>query len=438
MYRVKCRVWILLAEKVGLGMSVEALAKGKAKLAVAGLALVLAAATACTGGGSGNLAGAGAPAGSSSGPAETTAPPAPVAALALVPKAGAKNVSPASPVTVRASAGTLESVSLVNGDGKPVKGTMAADSTSWAVAEDLGYGKTYTLTASAKNADGKQTKTTSTFSTVTPGNFTMPSFGALENGGTFGVGMPITVHFDEPITDKAAAEKSLVVTTTPHVNGSWYWIDAQNVHYRGMKYWPPGTKVSVQAKVYGVSMGGGLYGQADKSVSFTIGRSQVAIINDAQHTMIVYINGKKYKTIPVSMGRGGSINVNGRTIDFWTRSGPHVVLEKYAVREMDSSTYGLPVDSPLGYKEKIPLATRISGAGEYVHAASWSVGDQGERNVSHGCVNISPANADFFYNTFRYGDIVDIRGTGHALDLTDGLGDWTVSWLNWLKGSALR
>lgn len=417
-------------------MSVEALAgRGKAKLAVTGLALLMAAATACSGGMPNKIAG-NVPA--QDGPAASQDPPAPLAALALAPRSGSQNLSPTIPVTVRASAGTLASVRLANDAGKVVKGTLSADRTRWRSAEVLGYSKTYTLTAAATNADGKETKTTSTFSTVTPGNFTMPSFGALEGGGTFGVGMPITLHFDEPIMNRAAAQKALTVTATPKVTGAWYWIDAQNLHYRPQKYWTAGTRITVRATVYGVNMGNGLFGQADKSVSFTIGRSQIAIIKNDQHMMYVYISGRKVRTIPVSMGRGGSIQVKGRTIDFWTRSGPHVVLEKYAVREMSSASYGLPVDSPLGYKEKIPLATRVSGAGEFVHAASWSVADQGVRNVSHGCINISPANAQWFYDTFRYGDIVDIKGTPIKLALTDGLGDWGMSWSEWLKGSALR
>jgi len=354
------------------------------------------------------------------------------------PLPGSKGISPATPITITAMGGTLTAVRLTNEAGKPVAGKATPDSRTWTSSEPLGYSKTYTLTATATNAEGRKTSAKSTFTTVTPANFTMPSFGALDNGGTFGVGMPITLHFDEPVPDRAAAEKSLAVTTTPKVGGSWYWIDDQNVHWRPMRYWKPGTKVSVTAKVYGVSLGNGLYGQADKTASFTVGRSQVAIINDATHMMTVYINGAKYKTIPVSMGRGGAINVNGRTIDFWTPSGPYVVLEKYPVKRMSSASYGLPVDSPLGYEEDIPLATRISAGGVFVHAASWSVGDQGRRNVSHGCVNISPANARWFYDTFRYGDIVDIRGTGHPLSLTDGLGDWTLNWQTWLKGSALR
>jgi lipoprotein-anchoring transpeptidase ErfK/SrfK len=344
-------------------------------------------------------------------------------------------------VAVRAVAGRLESVRVTNPTGKVVDGGMSADRSRWRSTKPLGYGRSYTVTAVARNADGRATKSVSSFTTLTPANLTMPSFGALAGGGTFGVGMPITVHFDEPVPDRAAAERSLVVTTTPKLVGAWSWLDDQDVHWRPKAlpghYWRSGTRVTVRANVYGVGLGRGLYGQADRSVSFMIGSSHIAVINDASHMMTVYLGGKVVRHIPVSMGRGGSITVNGRTIEFWTQSGPHVVLEKHLVKEMSSESYGLPKDSPLGYDEKIPLAVRISASGEFVHAASWSVGDQGVRNVSHGCVNISPANAEWFYHTFRYGDIVDVRGTARRLPVNDGLGDWTLSWDQWVKGSAL-
>jgi lipoprotein-anchoring transpeptidase ErfK/SrfK len=176
------------------------------------------------------------------------------------------------------------------------------------------------------------------------------------------------------------------------------------------------------------------------SSTFTVGPARIATVDDNTHMMTVRIAGKVVRTIPVSMGRGGQITVKGQTIYFTTQSGPHVVQEKYPVKKMSSASYGLPVDDPskLGYEEDIPLAVRVSGSGEFVHAASWSVRDQGVRNVSHGCLNISPANARWFYDNFTYGDIVDIKNTGVNLPSGDKYGDWMVSWASWLKGSALH
>jgi lipoprotein-anchoring transpeptidase ErfK/SrfK len=210
------------------------------------------------------------------------------------------------------------------------------------------------------------------------------------------------------------------------------------VHWRPRTYWKPGTKVTVKAALYGVHVGDDIYGQQDVTSSFSIGPSRIFTIDDRTHSGVVRINGKAVRSIKVSMGRGGKTVVNGQSIFFTTQSGPHIVAEKYPIKQMRSESYGLPKDSPLGYDEKIPLAVRISPDGEFVHAASWSVADQGVRNVSHGCVNISPSHARWFYDTFTFGDIVDIRNTGVALPFAAGYDEWSVPWSTWLKGSALR
>jgi lipoprotein-anchoring transpeptidase ErfK/SrfK len=280
----------------------------------------------------------------------------------------------------------------------------------------------------------------SSFSTVEPRTYTLPYLSPGHGGSkTVGIGQPISVRFDEPISDKAAAEKALTVTTTPHVDGAWHWFSDQVVHWRPRTYWTPGTRVTVKAAVYGLHVGDDVYGQQDVTSSFRIGPARVFTIDDRTHTGVVRINGKVVNPrVPVSMGRGGKTVVDGKAIYFTTQSGPHIVAEKYPMKQMKSESYGLPKDSPLGYDEKIPLAVRISPDGEFVHAASWSVADQGVRNVSHGCVNISPENAKWFYGTFSYGDVVDIRNTGVDLPFAPGYNEWKVSWATWLRGSALN
>jgi lipoprotein-anchoring transpeptidase ErfK/SrfK len=413
--------------------------------AVAVAVLLLALVAGCTGGGSGTgsatggLTGGGGSGGTSA-PAGTTAPAAPDATLAFSPKNGSKGAAVTKPVVVTAEGGTLTAVSVRNSEGKAVKGALNAEKTTWTSAEPLGYEKSYSVSATAQNADGKATKAKSTFSTVEPRTFTMPYlFPGGDGPKTVGIGQPIQVRFDEPIADKKAAEKALTVTTSPHVDGAWHWFSDQVAHWRPQNYWQPGTKVTVKAAVYGVHVGDDVYGQQDVTSSFTIGKAKVFTINDRTHTGVIKINGKVVKSsVPVSMGRGGKTVVNGKSIFFTTQSGVHVVAEKYAVKQMKSESYGLPKDSPLGYDEKIPLAVRISPDGEFVHAASWSVGDQGRRNVSHGCVNISPTNAQWFYDNFSYGDIVDIKNTGVNLPFAAGYNEWGVPWSQWLAGSALR
>jgi lipoprotein-anchoring transpeptidase ErfK/SrfK len=420
--------------------------RGQRRLVAIVAASLVAVLAGCSGGGGGtttisqaaNEQGGGGQVVAPGGGGKAEAPVVPPAQLALKPANGSQGISPTTPISVVAAAGTLSAVAVRNAAGKPVRGSLSADRTRWTSAEPLGYAKTYAVTATAINSAGKPTKANSTFSTVTPVTYTMPYLFPGPDIKTVGIAQPITVHFDEAITDKAAAERALTVTTSPVAQGGWYWTDRQNVEWRPRVFWRPGTHVTVKANLYGVHVGGGIYGQQDVKTSFTIGPARIFTINDKTHSGVVTINGKVVKHIPVSMGRGGSITVNGKTIFFTTQSGVHVVQEKYAVKEMSSASYGLPIDSPLGYKEKIPLAVRVSGSGEFVHAASWSVAQQGVRNVSHGCINISPANADWFYHTFNYGDVVDIKNTGVPLARGDKYGDWMIPWSEWQAGSALH
>ena len=407
--------------------------------AVAG-ALVALVAGCTSGGGSTAAQAAGTGGAGKRSAAPTTTPPAAPARLTITPRNGSADQPVTTPVTVRAVGGTVSTVSLRNADGKLVAGTFSADRTTWTSTEPLGYDKDYSLAAAAANADGRTTRSTSAFSTVTPRTFTLPYLfpGGSDGPKTVGVGQPIQVRFDEPIADKAAAEKALVVTTSPQVAGAWHWFSDREVHWRPQHYWKPGTKVSVKADVYGVAVGNGIYGQQDVSTSFTIGAAKVFTINDKTHTGTITINGKATRNVPVSMGRGGSYTVDGQTIFFTTQSGPHIVKEKYPVKRMTSASYGLPKDTPLGYDEKIALAVRISEDGEFVHSAPWSVWAQGKQNVSHGCVNVSPANAQYFYSNFSWGDVVDIKNTGVALPFAAEANEWDVSWVKWTAGSALK
>ncbi|MBA3338850.1 MAG: L,D-transpeptidase [Geodermatophilaceae bacterium] len=131
--------------------------------------------------------------------------------------------------------------------------------------------------------------------------------------------------------------------------------------------------------------------------------------------------------MPTSMGKSGTL----------TPSGTMVVMGQDRVYTMDSSTYGVPADDPQGYRLEVEYASRLTYSGIFVHAAPWSVGDQGQRNVSHGCLNVSTSNAAWFYENFGWGDIVQISGTERTLEPTNGLGDWNIPWPEWVLGSAL-
>jgi lipoprotein-anchoring transpeptidase ErfK/SrfK len=369
--------------------------------------------------------------------------------------AGAKDVSPVTPIKVDFT-GTLTAVTLTNSTGKVVKGAITEDLHTWQNGEVLGYNRSYTLVVAATGTDGQPLTKRYTFSTVKPKNLTLPylrnGFGGLGTGATYGVGQPIIVWFDEPIKDRKAAEQQLIVVADPPVSGAWHWFGNREAHWRPEKYWPSGTKVTIDAMVYGHDLGDGLYGQEDVHGSFTVGASHVAIADDTTHHMKIYINGvlqtsiggKSYPYgVPISMGRGGQTTTpDGTILDFHTNSGPHFVLDKQPSVKMSSASFGLTDPSNKYYYPPVDvkLAVRISAGGEFVHSAPWSVWAQGHSDQSHGCINVSPSVAQWFYDTFIHGDVVDVRNTGRMLGdrpSPDGPVDWVISWSDWLKGSML-
>lgn len=363
--------------------------------------------------------------------------------VVIEPAPGAVGVAPLGMVRVTATSGALVEVRLVNEQGRSVTGSLGVDQRVWEPSGPLGYGRTYTLTASGSGSDSTIVSEKSRFSTVVPQHQTAvtlatTSGAALADGGTYGVGTVIVARFDDPIPDRAAAERSLRVIAQPAVQGSWYWVNDQQANWRPREYFPAGTKVNVEANVYGVDLGDGLYGQQDARVGFTIGPSHVTVVDDTTKQANVYIDGVLARTMPTSMGRGGNQTVNGKTINFWTQPGVYTVLDKANPVLMDSSTYGLPVDSPAGYRISVPYATRISPDGIYLHEREATVWAQGNTNVSAGCLNLSAANAQWFYELSQPGDVVDIRNTDGAPLQQWQNGDWSVSWADWIKGSALK
>ncbi|MDI9918951.1 Ig-like domain-containing protein [Rhodococcus sp. IEGM 1379] len=364
------------------------------------------------------------------------------AVVTVSPADGGAPINPLDPITVEVTKGTLTSVTLTNPEGKDVAGIITPDKTAWKPSGPLGYGKTYDLTVAAIDANGVATKKDTTLTTVAPSNQTRAYINttggaSISDGGTYGVGTVVAVHFDESIGDKAAAEKSLTVTTNPPVLGSWYWVDSQNVHWRPQNYYAPGTTVSVKADIYGKELGKGLYGEQDDTVAFNIGDSHVSIADDNTKMVTVYENGQVVKEMPTSMGMGGTETIGGTTLSFWTQPGTYTVLDKANPVIMDSSTYGLPINSRLGYKESINWATRISNDGIYLHELESTVWAQGNTDTSHGCLNLSAANAKWFFDFSQPGDVVEIKNTGGVpLEVWQN-GDWSLSWDQWVAGSAL-
>lgn len=246
-------------------------------------------------------------------------------------------------------------------------------------------------------------------------------------GGTYGVGQPVVVYFNHPVQDRKAVQKRLHVQSDPVVHGAWHWMTDNVVHWRPRHFWPAHTKVSVSVDL-GDRWLHGQWGAADHHTSFHIGDSQISTVDVTGHTMVVRQNGAVVQTIPVSTGREDK---------YPTAGGIHIALSKAPKVIMDSATVGIPRNSPDGYYEKVFWDVRISNGGEFVHAAPWSVSDQGVTNVSHGCVNISPAAARWFYYFSQVGDVVNVIHSARPPDLGDaGMADWNMSWQQWKAGSA--
>ncbi|MEO7125104.1 MAG: Ig-like domain-containing protein [Nakamurella sp.] len=390
-------------------------------------------------------------AGNSESATQTAVPVAPAAEI--VTSSGSQQaINPVTPITVKVTGGTLASVRLMDSkEHLVVRGAMAADHLSWTSTQVLGYGKGYALEADAINPDGVASRSDTDFSTLKPGNMTMPYMDriggdALGDGQTYGVGIVPVVHFDEPITNKKAAEQALHVTTNPSVAGAWYWADNQNVHWRPKGFWVPGTTVTIAADVYGVDVGNNLYGQSDVTASFTIGRAQITQAYDNAPHGVDKVNvydgaGAVLRTMNTSMGKHGGVTVNGKYINFYTLGGTYTVLEHDNPEMMSSASYGLPADAPGGYKpEPIYYSTRISNGGIFLHELDSTVWAQNHGvDASHGCLNLSKANAVWFFNHSMIGDPVIIHGAAGApgIQVWDG-GDWSVPWTTWLAGSALH
>ncbi|MGZ8812948.1 MAG: Ig-like domain-containing protein [Mycobacterium sp.] len=340
-------------------------------------------------------------------------------------KDGDVGVSVDSPVTVSAEDGVLGAVSMVNEDGSPVEGKLSKDGLQWATSEPLGYNKQYTLTAESLGLGGATTRQM-TFETHSPENLTM-AYVVPSEGEVVGVGQPVAVQFDENIPNRLTAQQSIKITTNPPVEGAFYWLNNREVRWRPSAYWKPGTKVEVAVNTYGVDLGDGLFGQENITTHFSIGDEVISRVDDNTKTLTVTRNGEVIRTMPVSMGKNSTP----------TNNGTYIVGDRRSHMVMDSSTYGVPTNSANGYRTEVDWATQISYSGIYVHAAPWSVGSQGYSNVSHGCINVSSSNGQWFYDNSKRGDVVEIVNTvGSTLPGTEGLGDWNIPWSQWKTGNA--
>jgi lipoprotein-anchoring transpeptidase ErfK/SrfK len=348
--------------------------------------------------------------------------------IVITPGDGAL-ANPKTPIVVKASNGALTSVSVVNAKGAKVKGAVSADKVTWTSSEPLGYGAKYEVTADAQGADGKPQHQVASVQTISPAVQAFPSFIPPPNVPEVGVGQPVVVKFDQDISDKATAEKALTVTANPLQTGGWYWLSKREVHYRPQEYWKAGSTITVKADVYGVDLGKGVFGQTDRTITFKVHDSWIGKADGATKQMQIVHNGQVENTMPISLG----------SPEFPSHLGAHVISDKQREYTMDSCTFGLCPPNPKAYHSKEFFDERISNDGEFVHENPNTVGQQGSANVSHGCVNLSPENAAWFFDRFGLGDVVEVTNSGgQQLPIDDTYGDWALPWDQWQKGSALR
>jgi lipoprotein-anchoring transpeptidase ErfK/SrfK len=275
----------------------------------------------------------------------------------------------------------------------------------------------YTVTATAGGAAGKAVTASSSFGTLTPGQtFRTQIFEGLSQ--TYGVGMPIILTFSQPITNRAAVERALQITTSKPVTGAWSWQSSTQLDFRPQAYWPAGTQITFTGHLNGVQGAPGMYGYHTLTQAFSIGPSLIVTASTSTHFMDVYYNGRLIHHWPISTGKPGDNTPNGT----------YLTIEKANPVDMKGP----------GYNILVPWSVRFTWSGDYLHDAYWSTGQQGFTNVSHGCVNMPPADAQAYYNMAVPGDPVTITGSPRGGVPGNGWTDWFLSWDQLVAGSALH
>jgi lipoprotein-anchoring transpeptidase ErfK/SrfK len=385
---------------------------------VAAIAIAASLALAACGGGSSHSHGT---AGGTTSSTTTSSPPRSAAQLSITPGVHGTDRAPNRGITVRATGGTISRVS-VRTHGARVVGKLNAAKTAWHSTWALDVSQRYSVTATAVDSAGRAVTKRVSFQTLTPKQ-TFDTRIVQGAGQTYGVGVPIVLYFNRPVTDRRAVERSLEIKTSKPVVGAWYWDSPCNMapvclYFRPKHYWRPHTRVSFTGHLNGVQAAPGVYGHHTLTQSFTIGRSLIVVASTSQHSMNVYRDGKLFAHWPISSGRPGDDTPNGR----------YLTIEKANPVQMTGP----------GYSISVPWSVRFTWSGDYLHDAYWSVGEQGFTNVSHGCINMSPADAETYYNMSVPGDPVTVTGSPRAGEWDNGWTMWFLSWKQWVHGSALH
>ena len=332
-------------------------------------------------------------------------------------------VEPGLPIVVTASRGALTNVRIPTASGRPLAGSLSEDGSTWTSTQPLGYSKRYSVQAEAVGVGGRSV-VSQRFTTTSPESLTSA---AILGEKTVGIAHTVGVRFADPIPDRKKAQAAITVSSDPQMQGAFYWISDSEVRWRPERFWTPGTKVSVAVNIYGVDLGDGLYGDENLSYDFTIGRAQEIVADDNTKTIVVKRDGKVIRTMPTSFGKDNTP----------TPRGIYMIGDRVEHIIMDSSTYGVPVESAAGYRTPVQWAVQMSYSGIYMHGAPWSMSAQGSSNVSNGCPNLSPTDAEWLVKNTLRGDPVTVKNTNaDTLPGVDGLGDWNIPWPQWKNGNA--
>ncbi|WP_189782921.1 L,D-transpeptidase [Streptomyces capitiformicae] len=335
---------------------------------------------------------------------------------------------------VKVSDGKLTEVTMTATEsGTDVPGEIAADGLSWKPKEQLERGTKYRISATAKNAEGKTSAANSIFTTVSSANSFIGTY-TPDNGTTVGVGMPVSFTFDKAITDQKAVQSHITVTSSSGQEVVGHWFGSQRLDFRPEEYWKAGSKVTMKIDLDGVEGANGVYGVQDKTVTFTVGRSQVSTVDVNTQTMTVVRDGKTIKTVPISAGSADNPTYNGQM----------VISEKFTQTRMNGSTVGFGGEYDI---PDVPHAMRLTTSGTFVHGNYWysrSNPPFGRQGTSHGCVGLADvqgANGDtvgkWFFDNSLIGDVVVVKNSPDDTVAPDnGLNGWNMSWSAWTAGSA--
>ncbi len=244
-----------------------------------------------------------------------------------------------------------------------------------------------------------------------------------DDGSIYGVGMPVIAYLSAAITsakDFTAATK-VTVNGAP-AQGGWYFEKSTiypgyplEAHFRLAEYWPAHAAIHLALPVKGLSGGPGLVFDNSLTLDMSTGAANISTIDGATEHMVVTSDGKQVFNFPVSLGKASTP----------TFGGVKVLMDKKAVERMVGP----------GYDEKVPWSIRVTNSGEYIHSASWNGGNIGQRSTSHGCTNLTEADAHAFFTFAQVGDVASYTNTGGpTMPTWDGYGDWNVPWASWLAG----